>query len=293
MNAAERWGAALEGWGIPDEILAQAPESPWTFPPELFRSRAERAATGQPSPTAVRAAEALPDGGTILDVGVGAGAASRPLWPRASRVGGVDSSEAMLDEFRQAAAAAGVEAVPVLGRWPDVAAEVDAADVVVCAHVLYNVRDLEPFVRALDEHARHRVVIEITSTHPLAWMSDLWVRFHGLERPTEPTADEAEEALRGSGFDFNREDVERPPRLGGFEEREDATGLIRRRLCLTPDRDDEIAEALGDRLAVHDGLWSAGPEAQRLVTLWWDSAEPDLTSRERPTASAGTRSPGR
>lgn len=272
MNASNRWGAALLSWGIPDAILARAPESPWTFPPELFRSRAERATTGQPSPTAVRAAEALPERGTVLDVGVGAGAGSVPLWPQASRITGVDSSEAMVEEFRRAAAAAGVEAIAVLGRWPDVSAEVDAADVVVCAHVLYNVPDLQPFVRALHERARHRVVIEITSTHPLAWMSDLWLRFHRLERPTEPTADDAEEALRESGFDVEREDVERPPRLGGFERREEAVGLIRRRLCLTSACDDEVAEALGERLAQHEGLWSAGPEAQRLVTLWWDTA---------------------
>jgi hypothetical protein len=178
----------------------------------------------------------------------------------------------MLEEFRQAAAAAVVEPVTALGRWPDVAAEVDAADVVVCAHVLYNVQELEPFVRALYEHARRRVVIEITFTHPLAWMSDLWLRFHDLQRPTEPTADVAEEALRESGFDVEREDVATPPRSGGFERREDAVGLIRRRLCLTPDRDDEVAQALGDRLAQHEGLWSAGPGAQRLVTLWWDTA---------------------
>jgi len=272
VNASERWGLALASWAIPDEILSRAPESPWTFPPELFRSRAERATTGQPSPTTVRAAEALPPGGTVLDVGVGAGAASVPLWGRASRVTGVDSAEAMLEEFRRAAAAAGVEAVAALGRWPDVAAEVVAADVVVCAHVLYNVQELEPFVRALHEHARRRVVIEITSTHPLAWMSDLWLRFHDLQRPTEPTADVAEEALREWGFDVEREDVTTPPRGGGFERREDAVGLIRRRLCLTPDRDDEVAEALGDRLAKHEGLWSAGPERQRLVTLWWDTA---------------------
>jgi hypothetical protein len=74
---------------------------------------------------------------------------------------------------------------------------------------------------------------------------------------------------------MRREDVARPPRSGGFERREDAVGLIRRRLCLTPDRDGEIAEALGHRLAQHDGLWSAGPEAQRLVTLWWDTAGRD------------------
>jgi precorrin-6B methylase 2 len=272
VNASERWGASLASWAIPDEIMSRAPESPWTFPPELFRSRAGRATTGQPSPTAARAADALPEGGTVLDVGVGAGAASVRFGPRASRITGVDSSEAMLEEFRRAAAAAGVAAVSVLGRWPDVADEVEPSDVVVCAHVLYNVQDLEPFVRALDAHARRRVVIEITAMHPLAWMSDLWLRFHRLERPTEPTADDAEDALRDSGFDVIREDVERPPRPGGFRRREDAIGLVRRRLCLTPDRDDELAEALGTRLAQHEGLWSAGPDAQRLVTMWWDTA---------------------
>jgi Methyltransferase domain len=253
VNASQRWGAALAGWAIPDEIVSRAPESPWTFPPELFRCRVERARIGHPTPTTVRAAEALPRGGTVLDVGVGAGAASVRLSPQASRITGVD-------------------AVPVLGRWPDVADEVEPADVVVCAHVLYNVRDLEPFVRALDAHARRRVVIEITPTHPLAWMTDLWLRFHRLERPTEPTADDAEGALRDLGFDVGREDVERPSSPGGFQRREDAVGLIRRRLCLTPDRDDEVAEALGSRLAQHERLWSAGPDTQRLVTMWWDRA---------------------
>jgi SAM-dependent methyltransferase len=274
VNASERWGAALASWAIPDEIMSRAPESPWTFPPELFRSRVERATTGQPTPTTVRAAEALPRGGTVLDVGVGAGAASVRLSPQASRITGVDSSEAMVEEFLRAAAAADVEAIPVLGRWPDVADEVEPADVVVCAHVLYNVRDLEPFVRALDAHARRRVVIEITSTHPLAWMTDLWLRFHRLERPTEPTADDAEDALRDLGFDVRREDVDRPSGPGGFGRREDAVALIRRRLCLTPDRDDEVAEALGTRLAQHEGLWSAGPNTQRLVTMWWEAAAP-------------------
>jgi SAM-dependent methyltransferase len=270
VKASERWAVALAAWAIPDEIISKAPESPWTFPPELFRSRVAPAATGQPPPTVLRAAEALPDGGTVLDVGVGAGAATVRLWRRASRVTGVDGSEAMLEEFVRASAAEGVEAVPVLGRWPEVADQVEPADVVVCAHVLYNVQDLEPFVWALDAHALRRVVIEITASHPLSWMNDLWLRFHGLERPTEPTADVAQDAIRESGFDVSREDVERPPRPGGFQRREDAVGLIRRRLCLTPDRDAEVAEALGTHLAQHDGLWSAGPDTQRLVTLWWD-----------------------
>jgi len=272
VNAVERWGGALGGWGIPEEILARAPESPWIYPTELFRRRAEAALITEPTPSVLRAAESLPRGGTVLDVGVGAGAASLPLARRASRITGVDASEDMLEAFRQAATDASVEAAAVLGRWPDVAGDVGPADVVVCGHVLYNVQDLAPFARALDGHARDRVVLEITATHPLAWMSDLWLRFHGLERPTRPTVDDAEEALRELGFDVHTEEVTRPPRTGGFPAREDAVSLVRRRLCLPPDRDQEIASALGDRLVEHDGLWSAGPTDQAVVTLWWDTA---------------------
>jgi hypothetical protein len=135
--------------------------------------------------------------------------------------------------------------------------------------VLYNVQDLAPFAEALTDHARRRAVVEITGTHPLAWMADLWLRFHGLVRPSGPTADDAETALRELGLDVDREDREAEPRSGGFERREDAVELVRRRLCLPSDRDQEIAEALGDRLAERRGLWSAGPRAQRIVTMWW------------------------
>jgi 2-polyprenyl-3-methyl-5-hydroxy-6-metoxy-1,4-benzoquinol methylase len=271
MDAVERWGAALRDWAIPEEILARVAESPWAYPTEVFRSRVERGAGGDPTPTLVRAREALPGGGTVLDVGVGAGAASLPLSPPAARIVGVDRSKAMLTEFLDAARIRRVDAEAVEGGWPDVAPDVEPADVVVCSHVLYNVQDLNPFARALHDHARDRVVVEITATHPLAWMADLWLRFHGLERPTRPTADDAEEALTDLGFAIRRDELVRPPRAGGFASREDAVALVRRRLCLTPDRDPEIAEALGDRLVERDGAWSAGPGVQSLVTLSWDS----------------------
>ena len=268
--ALERWASDLAGWGIPDEILQAAPESPWGFPPELLRRRAEIAAALEPTASIRRALEALPEGGTALDVGAGGGAASVPLAPRAARIVGVDTSPETLEGFVEEATAAGAVAETVVGRWPDVAPSVDVADVVVCNHVLYNVPELEPFARALDEHAHRRVVIEITATHPLAWMSDLWMRFHDLERPTHPTADDACEALAELGLDVRRDDELRPPRAAGFSDRADAVSLVRRRLCLQPERDDELAEALGPRLAERDGLWSAGPIEQRVVALWWD-----------------------
>jgi hypothetical protein len=48
--------------------------------------------------------------------------------------------------------------------------------------------------------------------------------------------------------------------------------LVRRRLCLSDDRDAELADALGERLTEDDGLWAAGPAEHAITTLWWDRA---------------------
>lgn len=276
--ALERWRRLLEARRIPDRILEAAPESPYGFPAELFRRRAE-AITRSPdaTPTITRAREALPPGGTVLDVGVGGGATSLPLaapaaaGPVAKSIAGVDGQRDMLDTFEATAGELGVEVQTILGPWPDVAAKAPSTDVVVCGHVLYNVQDLAPFVLALDGHAHRRVVTELTREHPVAWMAGLWRTFHGLEWPEGPTADDALEALGELGIDARREDrTASGDRGGGFTRREDAVALIRRRLCLTSGRDGEVADALGDLLRIEDGLWSSGPANRVVVTLWWD-----------------------
>lgn len=271
MTAVGRWATALAGWAIPPEIVAAAPESPYGFPAELFRTRGERVGAEEVTPTTERALEALPEGGSVLDVGCGGGATSLPLAGRAGALVGVDAQEDMLDGFLANALAAGVRAANTIhGRWPDASTDVEPADVAVAGHVLYNVADLEPFVRALAQRARRRVVLELTERHPLHWMSDLWLRFHGLTRPDGPSADDAREAIAELGFDPALERWTAGPRAGGFDERADAVALLRRRLCLSPERDDELVEALGARLQRREGLWSAGPTDQPLVTIWFD-----------------------
>ena len=269
MSAVTRWAEQLAAWAIPPAIVAAAPESPYGFPTELFRTRGERAGA-QNTPTTERTLEALPDGGSVLDVGCGGGATSLPLAGRAGELVGVDAQEDMLEGFLANARAAGVRASAIHGRWPDASGEVASVDVAVAGHVLYNVAELEPFVRALAEVARRRVVFEVTERHPLHWMNDLWERFHGVIRPEGPSADDASDALRELGLDPSMERWASEPRAGGFEEREDAVALLRRRLCLSPDRDRELDGVLGPRLQRRQGLWSAGPADQPLVTIWFD-----------------------
>lgn len=270
-SAVERWAEALASLAIPEEILATAPESPWGFPTELFRRRADAALLEEPTPSHRRSLEALPEGGVVIDVGVGAGAGSLPLAARASLIVGVDSSPGMLEQFAEAGQAAGARVEGVAGEWPAVAEQVPEGDGVVCHNVLYNVPHLAPFVEALSAHARRRVVVDISERHSLAWMGDLWERFHGWRRPPGPTAADAEAALRELGLDVHTERYTRP-RGGGFASREEAIAMIRRCLCLPAERDEQIAEALGNRLRVHDTLWAAGTgtgEAVK-VTFWWD-----------------------
>jgi SAM-dependent methyltransferase len=211
-----------------------------------------------PSPSRARAREALPGGGTVLDVGSGAGAASLPLAPPAGHLTAVDESPAMLDAFRALAASASIAVDTVAGRWPDVAGQVAAADVVVCHHVLYNVADIVAFVAALDDHARRRVVVEITEVHPQADLNPLWRALHGIDRPDGPAAADVVDLVRAMGIDVTAEPFRRPsPWTAG--DRATQVAFARKRLCLGPERDAEV-----DRLL-------AAPD-RRLVTLWWDTA---------------------
>jgi SAM-dependent methyltransferase len=267
-GALARWREQLEAWAIPTEILAAAPESPWAFPVGLFRSRARRAGSAPATPSNREAARHLPAGGSVLDVGAGGGAASLPLAGLAGRLVAVDESPDMVAAFLAAAEAAGVPASGVEGRWPEVAGRVVPADVVVCHHVLYNVADLAPFADALTGHARRRVVAELTDRHPLAGLAPLWRRFHDLDRPSGPGADDAVAALEALGLRVARQDWESRDRFG-FDDFDELVAFTRRRLCLPAGHDPEVAAALleqGTRQV--DGVWVSG-QPRRVTTLSW------------------------
>ncbi len=133
------------------------------------------------------------------------------------------------------------------------------ADLVVCHHVLYNVADLGAFVRALTDHARRRVVVEISTVHPQSALNDLWLRFHGLTRPNGPGLAEAHAVLEENGIDADVETFVRPSLTAGHD-RKELVAMTRRRLCLTEDRDAELDAALGE----HPRLFT-----DETACIWW------------------------
>lgn len=255
---AQVWREDLDSWAIPDDILSQAIEPPWAHPVAMFTVEGEVA----DSPSHRRAREALPEGGSVLDVGSGGGRASFALVPPASHVVAVDHQQGMLDAYAHAAAERGVAHDEFLGDWPDIADEVPEADVVVCHHVAYNVRDIVPFLQALNDHARRRVVLEVPMNHPMSNMNELWKRFWDLDRPTKPTGDDLEAIALAMGFDAHLDEWE-DETWGKRVEMPEAERVrfARIRLCLTEDRDAEVAAAL---LAQKDA------QPRRVATLWWD-----------------------
>lgn len=252
----EGWRDALAQWAIPQEILAQAPESPWIHPVELFDISALDVIPDSPSHAAARAGL----GASLLDVGCGGGKAAFACVPPATHVIGVDHQAGMLQKFVQAAQRRGVTSETFLGDWPDIAASVPAADVVTCHHVLYNVPELEPFLQALHSHARRRVVVEIPLHHPQADNSVWWQHFWGLERPTTPTAFDAAECLRALGYDVHVEQHEAPT-MSTIDE-DTSVRFMRIRLCLPASRDDEVRAFMR----------TLQPRPRTNVTLWWDVA---------------------
>ena len=277
----ERWRAALGEWRIPPEILAGAAAAPWTLPVKIFAGRARRQLETPSGLSYEMALEALPPGGSVLDVGAGAGAASLALRGVAGAITAVDESEAMLATFAELASAASVPADTVLGTWPVMAPAVEPADVVLCHHVVYNVADLVPFIDALTEHARCRVVVELTARHPAALLNPLWSGLHGIDRPTGPRAADAIDVIASTGVDPRWQVWQRPITQDGTDYAELVASTCRR-LCLGPERMSDVEAALRDQGVRPDRPY-LGDATRELVTIWWDPIAPQDSSSNGTT----------
>jgi SAM-dependent methyltransferase len=251
----DKWEQSLSRWAIPKEILERAQESPWIHPPALFGVPDKIEMT----PSHRRALEAMPEGGSLLDVGCGGGIAAFAVVPPAGHVMGVDHQPEMLEMFSANAKSRDITSEVFEGFWSEVAPQVPLADVVATHHVVYNVAYMGPFIQELNAHARKRVVIEMPTRHPLASMSPAWKYFWELDRPVGPTPQDLILVLREIGIKADMEIWNGQMRAD--RDLDEAAKFMRIRLCLPPERESEVRNFLFEFPL---------PSSRELATIWWD-----------------------
>ena len=209
-------------------------------------------------------------GARVLDVGSGAGRYALPLARTGAKVIALDPSEAMIQMLRQDAQAEGLDIESHISSWE--AADIVPADIVVCAHVLYPVKDAEPFLRKLDDHALRQAFILMGYEPPVYWIAPFWRVAYGSERIRLPGAIEALALLHQMGIDATLTPLN--TRLDiGFESLEMALGAVQSSLRLQPEPERDarlMAEVRAQLIPTPNGFRSK--IAPQLAVISWQKA---------------------
>ena len=207
----------------------------------------------------------------VLDVGGGAGRYAVALALRCQSVAVVDPSESMLEQLREASAEAGrsnVEAV--LSDWET--AQVEAADVVLCSHVVYGVADIRPFIEKLTSHAKRRVVMLSFVDSPQSSIAPLWEPVHGERRVNLPALPELMNVLWEMDI-YPSVRMLTSTRAQSFESVEAALDELSGRLFLGDNTRarTRLESVIEDFLEGHDdGFRIVGARPTRQGVIWWD-----------------------
>jgi molybdenum cofactor cytidylyltransferase len=212
-------------------------------------------------------AEARPDE-SWLDVGAGAGRFALPVARHVREVVALDPSARMLETLTEIAVEHRIENVrTVLARWP--MADAPEADVVLIAHVGYDVEAIGPFVEGLERAARRLCIAVLMERQPASTIDPFWPPVHGEERVGLPALPAFLSLLTARGANPDVTYLPRPPaRYGTFEE---VLAFARRQTWVLPDgeKDRRLAALVRERAIETDEGWTlAAPELRMGVVRW-------------------------
>lgn len=123
---------------------------------------------------------------TVLDVGAGTGRLAVALAPLVKHVIAVEPNASMLHYLHQEVEQRKIANISyVTTTWEQAPAELQA-DVVVCSHVLYPIRDVDTFIARLRTATRQACYIYMRAMHFDAVNAPLWKHFHGEDRCLPP-----------------------------------------------------------------------------------------------------------
>ncbi|KRT63297.1 MAG: hypothetical protein XU10_C0013G0065 [Chloroflexi bacterium CSP1-4] len=207
-------------------------------------------------------------GETWLDVGAGAGRYALPLARRVRRVTAVDPSDGMLSALREIAAEHGIANVRTLQeRWP--MSDPPRADVVLIAHVGYDIEEIGTFVDALEAAARRLCVAVLMERQPASTIDPFWPPIHGEPRVSLPALPEFLELLEARGARPDVTYTARPP--SRFVDFDELVTFARRQTWVAEggEKDRRLLALLRERaLETPDGWTLPAPEMRLGVVQW-------------------------
>lgn len=125
---------------------------------------------------------------TVLDVGAGTGRFALALAPQAKQVIAVEPNEAMLNYLKEDARGQGLSNVSYsLTTWEDAPSTLQA-DITICSHVVYPIRDIVPFLAKLNASAKRACYVYVRVTPIDTLTAPIWRHFHGDDRHMSPGA---------------------------------------------------------------------------------------------------------
>lgn len=231
MTAVQRWRELVETEHAQSDSKrgkTPPPQDHWRPFAQSFRADPRRT----DDPLVNRLLQEVEPHHAVMDVGAGGGRLALPLATKCARMVAVEPSSSMCQVLREQASDSGIENVTLVeARWEE--AQVEVVDIVLCAHVVYVVADIETFVRKLEANARGKVLVLLFQDAPQSQLYPLWELIHGEKRIPLPSLPHFQDVLSQLDIAASVEMLpELPPR--GFDDREHALEQLTDRLYLAP-----------------------------------------------------------
>ena len=221
-------------------------------------------------PLFIRLREKVGSHSSVLDVGAGTGRFSLALAPLVHHVVAVEPSAAMLNFLRQDAASKGLKNISfVQSTWQEASDNLQA-DIVICSHVVYPIRDIEPFLLKLQAASLQTCYIYARATHIDALTADLWRHFHHDERCMPPGYIHVLDVLYEIGIYANVEVITVPSSLR-YPSLDVAVTEMAEQLILPDDEKTraELRALLKDWLVEVDGMLVPPLKKMVYAIIWW------------------------